>query len=165
MPPQTQRRRRTGNHEEEEEPPRRQSRRQVDSDESEESEQDDDGDVDMGASAAAGGEELAKKLVRYALACDHARMPIRRDGIRDKVLGNNARSFKRVFDGAQDQLREVFGMEMSELPTKEKRTLKEKQSMSLGSRPYELCLRSFANTPRQRQHREKHPRARRNSIS
>jgi hypothetical protein len=165
MPPQTQRRRRTGNHEEEEEPPRRQSRRQNDSDESEESEQDDDGDVDMGGSAASGGEELVKKLVRYALACDHARMPIRRDGIRDKVLGNNARSFKRVFDGAQEKLREVFGMEMSELPIKEKRTLKEKQSMFLALALACLGCRSLTNASWQRPHREKQHRARRNSTS
>lgn len=44
------------------------------------------------------------------------------------VLGSNARSFKRVFEGAQAQLQKVFGMEMQELPVREKRTLKEKQS-------------------------------------
>ncbi len=44
------------------------------------------------------------------------------------VLGSNARSFKAVFEGAQDKLRTVFGMEMEELPVREKRTLKEKQS-------------------------------------
>ncbi|KAK9777361.1 putative MAGE family-domain-containing protein [Seiridium cardinale] len=133
MPPQTQRRRRTGNDSEEDEPRRRQSRRQQDSDEEEDDEQqDENGDVDM---AGAGDEaQLVKKLVRYALACEYARIPIRRDGIRDKVLGNNARSFKRVFDGAQLQLRQVFGMEMAELPVKEKRTLKEKQKQSATQR-------------------------------
>ena len=44
------------------------------------------------------------------------------------VLGNNPRLFRAVFDGAQTQLRQVFGMEMAELPVREKRTLKEKQS-------------------------------------
>lgn len=29
-------------------------------------------------------EQLAKKLVRYAMACDFSRIPIRRDGIKDK---------------------------------------------------------------------------------
>lgn len=52
-----------------------------------------------------------------------------------QVLGNNARLFRRVFDGAQTQLRQVFGMEMSELPVKEKRTLKDRQSR--------LCLNLF----------------------
>lgn len=77
-----------------------------------------------------GGDEaqLTKKLVRYALACEHARIPIKRDGIREKVLGSNSRSFKTIFEGAQLQLRHVFGMEMEELPVREKRTLKEKQS-------------------------------------
>ncbi|KAK7972784.1 hypothetical protein PG996_007003 [Apiospora saccharicola] len=120
MPTQTQRRRR-----DEDEEPRRRSRRQVESDAEEASSQDEDGDVSMGG----GGDEaqLIKKLVRYALACEHARIPIKRDGIREKVLGSNSRSFKTIFDGAQLQLRHVFGMEMEELPVKEKRTLKEKQ--------------------------------------
>ncbi|KAK6839589.1 hypothetical protein PG987_005455 [Apiospora arundinis] len=120
MPTQTQRRR----HNDDEEP-RRRSRRQVESDAEESSSQDEDGDVSMGG----GGDEaqLIKKLVRYALACEHARIPIKRDGIREKVLGSNSRSFKTIFDGAQLQLRQVFGMEMEELPVREKRTLKEKQ--------------------------------------
>jgi hypothetical protein len=33
-----------------------------------------------------------------------------------------------VFDAAQEQLQKVFGMEMAELPVREKRTLKDKQS-------------------------------------
>ncbi|KAH6651818.1 MAGE family-domain-containing protein [Truncatella angustata] len=133
MPPQAQRRRQAGNDsQDEEDPRRRQPRRQQDSDEEEDDEQDDNGDVDM---AGAGDEaQMVKKLVRYTLACEYARIPIRRDGIREKVLGSNARSFKRVFDGAQLQLRQVFGMEMSELPVKEKRTLKEKQKASATQR-------------------------------
>ncbi|KAI5917524.1 MAGE family-domain-containing protein [Camillea tinctor] len=128
MPPQTQmqtqKRRRTTNQDEDDQAARRrQSRRNNDSnDDSEPSDDDHD------RSAADGTEsQLIKKLVRYALACEYARIPIKRDGIRDKVLGNNPRSFRRVFDGAQGQLRSVFGMEMSELPMREKRTLKEKQ--------------------------------------
>ena len=31
-------------------------------------------------------DQLVKKLVRYALACEYQRLPIRRDGIRDKGL-------------------------------------------------------------------------------
>jgi hypothetical protein len=48
-----------------------------------------DGDVDGGA---AGGdvdgsrEQLVKKLVRYALACEFGRVPIRREGIREKGM-------------------------------------------------------------------------------
>ncbi|XDG07943.1 hypothetical protein ABKA04_007558 [Annulohypoxylon sp. FPYF3050] len=128
--PQTQRRRKTANHDESDEPRRRrQSRRNNEWDDSEPSEddQDGDGDVDMERTGDGAEDQLMKKLVRYALACEYARVPIKRDGIRDKVLGSNSRLFKRVFEGAQSQLREVFGMEMIELPAKEKRTLKEKQ--------------------------------------
>ncbi|OTB12886.1 hypothetical protein K445DRAFT_320716 [Daldinia sp. EC12] len=130
MPPQTQtqRRRRTGNNDDANEARRnRQSRRKNESDDSEASEEDQDGDVDMERTGDGTEDQLVKKLVRYALACEYARIPIKRDGIRDKVLGSNARSFKRVFEGAQAQLQQVFGMEMVELPIKEKRTLKEKQ--------------------------------------
>ncbi|KAI0838104.1 MAGE-domain-containing protein [Hypoxylon sp. FL0890] len=130
MPPQTQtqRRRRTANHDEADElRRRRQSRRNNELDESEASEGDQDGDVDMERDGDGTEDQLVKKLVRYALACEYARIPIKRDGIRDKVLGSHPRSFKRVFEGAQAQLQKVFGMEMVELPVKEKRTLKEKQ--------------------------------------
>ncbi|CAJ2503901.1 Uu.00g112950.m01.CDS01 [Anthostomella pinea] len=132
MPPPSQRRRRTGNHDDENDTRRRRQSRKNnqsdDDDDDELSDKEQDGDVDLKPAAADGtGDQLVKKLVRYALACEYARVPIKRDGIRDKVLGNNARSFKRVFDAAQDQLQKVFGMEMSELPVREKRTLKEKQ--------------------------------------
>ncbi|RYP33370.1 hypothetical protein DL767_004775 [Monosporascus sp. MG133] len=114
MPPQTQRRRRTGNVEPDDYEAESRRRQPHDSDDSDASEGDQDDHVDMDRSAQGDEEQLVKKLVRYALA----------------FLGNNARSFKRVFDGAQKQLRQVFGMEMSELPVKEKRTLKEKQKAS-----------------------------------
>ncbi|KAI1101658.1 MAGE-domain-containing protein [Jackrogersella minutella] len=126
--PSTQRRRRTGNHDESDEPRRRrQSRRNNESDESEASDEDQDGDVDMDKLGDGTDDQLIKKLVRYALACEYARIPIKRDGIRERVLGPNPRLFKRVFEGAQVHLDKVFGMEMVALPMKEKRTLKEKQ--------------------------------------
>jgi hypothetical protein len=31
-------------------------------------------------------DQLVKKLVRYALACEYSRQPIRREGIRDKGI-------------------------------------------------------------------------------
>ncbi|KAK7750460.1 hypothetical protein SLS62_007650 [Diatrype stigma] len=131
MPPQSQRRRRTGNHADNDPDEtisrRRQGRRPNDSDEDSGASEAEQEDVSMDQSGDGAEDLLANKLVRYALACEYARMPIKRDGIRDKVLGNNARLFRRVFDGAQTQLRQVFGMEMAELPVKEKRTLKEKQ--------------------------------------
>ena len=130
MPPPSQRRRRTANpaDEDDDEPRRRQTRRNDSDDDAEESAHDEEGDMSMAGADGSDEQQLVKKLVRYALACEYARLPIKRDGIREKVLGNNGRSFKRVFDGAQHHLRQVFGMELSELPSREKRTLKEKQS-------------------------------------
>ncbi|KAI1362422.1 MAGE protein [Xylaria arbuscula] len=152
-------RRRTAYHEgedEEDEEPRRQrpaKRVQPSDDDSDASDNDGEQDIDMDRPAGADNtsdDQLVKKLVRYALACEYARIPIRRDGIREKVLGAHARSFRRVFDAAQEQLQKVFGMEMAELPVREKRTLKDKQKAvkrgasqaSASSRQYVLisCL-------------------------
>jgi hypothetical protein len=48
-------------------------------------------------------------------------MPIRRDGIKEKVFGGEkVARFSPIFDLAQTQLRTVFGMEMVELPTKDR---------------------------------------------
>ena len=41
---------------------------------------------------------------------------------------NTGRQFKHVFSEAQDQLRSVFGMEMTELPQKEKVTISQKRT-------------------------------------
>ncbi len=90
MPPQGQRRRRAGHHEEEDDSARhrRQSKRAPESDDgSDASENDDEQDIDMDKPAGADNtsdDQLVKKLVRYALACEYARIPIKRDGIRDK---------------------------------------------------------------------------------
>ncbi|QBZ60447.1 hypothetical protein PoMZ_07388 [Pyricularia oryzae] len=82
------------------------------------------GDEDSeGASEEAGGAEgdgsietqLIKKLVRIAMK--------RRADTDVLVLGAHGRSFRHVFDGAQKQLRAVFGMEMVELPVRDKTTL------------------------------------------
>lgn len=66
--------------------------------------------------------------MRYALACEHARTPIRRNEISKTVLGSQGRQFKNVFDDAQLALRATFGMEMVELPAKEKVTIKDKRA-------------------------------------
>jgi len=55
---------------------------------------DDDGDERMGEVGQRDEtSQLIKGLVRYALACEYSRTPIRRDGIRDK---GTARSQARV---------------------------------------------------------------------
>ena len=71
---------------------------------------------------------MVKKLVRLALACEYQRRPIRRADIGEKVLGSGGgRAFKNVFNSAQHQLRTVFGVEMVELPGREKVTLQQKR--------------------------------------
>ncbi|CAK4028893.1 mage family [Lecanosticta acicola] len=80
------------------------------------------------ASTQAGDvEDMGRKLVRLALACEYQRKPIRRADIAEKVLGNNIKQFKAVFASAQLHLRHVFGMEMYELPAKERITVQQKR--------------------------------------
>jgi hypothetical protein len=66
---------------------------------------------------------MIKLLVRLALSSEYTRHPIRRSDISAKVLGTQTRAFKPVFEGAQFALRTTFGMEMVELPSKEKVTM------------------------------------------
>ncbi|KAG4437479.1 hypothetical protein IFR05_007034 [Cadophora sp. M221] len=82
-----------------------------------------DGDLDESQ------DQVVKKMVRYALACEFQRKSIKRQDISDKVIGKQNRgAFKRVFESAQNQLRTKFGMEMVELPIKTKNTMKEKRA-------------------------------------
>ncbi|KAF7190152.1 Non-structural maintenance of chromosome element 3 [Pseudocercospora fuligena] len=73
-------------------------------------------------------DEMAKKMVRLALSCELARRPIRRQEVGEKVLGANNRMFKRVFDQAQMHLNGVFGMEMVELPSRERLTVQQRRA-------------------------------------
>ena len=75
-------------------------------------------------------------MVRLALACEYQRKPIRRAEISEKVLGSGtgAKMFKHVFGSAQQELRSVFGMEMVELPGREKVTVAQKRGMIVHQR-------------------------------
>ncbi|KAB5559666.1 MAGE family-domain-containing protein [Coniochaeta sp. 2T2.1] len=67
---------------------------------------------------------LAHKLVRYAIACEHSRTPVRREAVREKVYaGDSMRSFRNVYELAQIQLRTVFGMQLVEQPSKDRSLL------------------------------------------
>lgn len=75
-----------------------------------------------------------KKLVRLALSAEYARQPLRRTDITAKVLkGDSATSsstrpnFRTVFLGAQKTLQEVFGMELVDLPVRERTGLNERR--------------------------------------
>ncbi|PSR80873.1 MAGE family-domain-containing protein [Coniella lustricola] len=124
MPPAARRQRAVTDDEEEDQRPRNRQRRDQSDRDSEDGYAEDE---PQGTSAQSSDNQLIKKLVRYALACEFSRTPIRRDGIREKVLGDQGRAFKRVFEGAQGILRTVFGMEMVELPVKDRLTKEEKR--------------------------------------
>jgi len=77
---------------------------------------------------ASGVETMVKKMVRLALSCEYSRLPIRRGDISTKVLGEaGARQFKSVFEKAQVELRTKFGMQMEELPSREKFTISQRR--------------------------------------
>ncbi|KAF4442497.1 Non-structural maintenance of chromosome element 3 [Fusarium acutatum] len=132
----TQRRRRLAQDEESEEDVRPRQRNRADSEDENEQEASDaemDGDQHHAQSA---DDQLVKKLVRYVISSEYSRTVIRRDGIKERVLGTQGRSFRRIFDLAQTQLRRVWGMELRELPVREKMSLQEKrQAMKANAQP------------------------------
>ncbi|KAI8370538.1 MAGE family-domain-containing protein [Radiomyces spectabilis] len=65
-------------------------------------------------------ERKVKDTVRYALACEFKKQTIRREEISKRVLSERPRMFNVVFRSAQEKLRHIFGMEMVELPLREK---------------------------------------------
>lgn len=84
---------------------------------------------------------MVKKFVRLALACEYQRRPIRRADISEKVLGSQGRQFKKVFEQAQQELRSVFGMEMVELPAREKVTLQQRRGECRCSSDWDVATR------------------------
>lgn len=81
---------------------------------------------------------MVQKMVRLALSSEFARLPIRRADVSAKVLGEQGtRQFKPVFQNAQRLLRDVFGMEMIELPGREKVTISQRRGEYI---PTTSCL-------------------------
>ncbi|KAB8219600.1 MAGE family-domain-containing protein [Aspergillus novoparasiticus] len=79
---------------------------------------------------------MVKKMVRLALASEYARQPIRRTEISTKVLGEQGvRQFKVVFESAQKVLREKFGMQMVELPGRERVTIHDRRAAQKVEKP------------------------------
>lgn len=76
-------------------------------------------------------ETYVKKLVRFSLAAEYSRTPIRRSDISAKVFnGANSRTFKKVFEDAQKILTDTFGLHLVELPTREKTSLKDRRAQA-----------------------------------
>ncbi|KAK6441931.1 hypothetical protein LTR95_001819 [Oleoguttula sp. CCFEE 5521] len=74
-------------------------------------------------------ETSVKKLVRLALSSEYQRKPLRRADISEKVLGpQGGRQFKKIFERAQEELRGVFGMELVELPVREKVAVQQRRA-------------------------------------
>ncbi|KAH8692758.1 chalcone-flavanone isomerase-domain-containing protein [Talaromyces proteolyticus] len=79
---------------------------------------------------------MVKKMVRLAISSEFARLPIRRTDISAKVLGEQgSRQFKLVFDETQRVLRSRFGMQMVELPAKEKVTIHQRRAAQRVEKP------------------------------
>ncbi|BCR97802.1 MAGE domain-containing protein [Aspergillus luchuensis] len=102
----------------------------------------DDDDDDAGSDdaydtrAPSSTDVMVKKMVRLALASEFSRLPIRRSDISVKVLGEQGtRQFKTVFEEAQRVLQEKFGMEMMELPVKEKVTVQQRRAAQKVEKP------------------------------
>ncbi|KAI9881139.1 MAG: hypothetical protein M1830_008297 [Pleopsidium flavum] len=92
-------------------------------------------------------DQMVKKMVRLALASEYARQPIRRADVGVKVLGaHGGRQFKYVFEEAQRELRDKFGMEMTELPVKEKVTISQRRVPTAGTEATYIALYTFIHT-------------------
>ncbi|KAF8543959.1 MAGE family-domain-containing protein [Trichophaea hybrida] len=73
-------------------------------------------------------DRLTKNLVRLALSYELQRQPIKRQDISSKVLGSNGRQFKEIFALAQTEFKHVFGMELVELPMRDKTKLVQRRA-------------------------------------
>ncbi|GES60766.1 MAGE-domain-containing protein [Aspergillus terreus] len=90
---------------------------------------------------------MVKKLVRLALSSEYSRLPIRRTDISAKVLGEQgSRQFKAVFEAAQKVLRSKFGMEMTELPGREKVTIHQRRAAQRVEKPSSSTNKSWILT-------------------
>ncbi|KAN0070169.1 MAGE family domain containing protein [Elaphomyces granulatus] len=111
----------------------RPTRRRAEEDEDQESVASDEG---VGIRTPSNIDVMVKKLVRLALASEYSRLPIRRADISAKVLGEQgSRQFKSVFDQAQNVLKVRFGMELTELPGREKITITQRRAAQRIEKP------------------------------
>ncbi|KAE8162051.1 MAGE family-domain-containing protein [Aspergillus tamarii] len=123
----------SGSEEEQDQGPNPQRRRTTNQTQTQASASDSDDDATHHPSST---DVMVKKMVRLALACEYARLPIRRTEIGVKVLGEQgARQFKVVFEAAQKVLREKFGMQMVELPARERVTIHDRRAAQKVEKP------------------------------
>ncbi|RIB28767.1 MAGE family-domain-containing protein [Gigaspora rosea] len=68
-------------------------------------------------------ERKVKDVVRLALSSELRKIPLKRDEITRKVLHEHSRAFTVVMSKARERLRDIFGMDLVELPAKEKKAV------------------------------------------
>ncbi|KMU79028.1 hypothetical protein CISG_07335 [Coccidioides immitis RMSCC 3703] len=117
------------------EPSNAQSRRRTAVDSFIANDSDEEDDSQLGATQVLGVNPMVKKMVRLALASEYSRQVIRRNDISQKVLGEGSRQFKPAFAGAQDVLKNVFGMQMIEQPMKDRLTVSQRRAAQRVDKP------------------------------
>ncbi|EER26404.1 hypothetical protein D8B26_003221 [Coccidioides posadasii str. Silveira] len=117
------------------EPSNAQSRRRTAVDSFIANDSDEEDDSQLGATQVLGVNPMVKKMVRLALASEYSRQVIRRNDISQKVLGEGSRQFKAAFAGAQDVLKNVFGMQMIEQPMKDRLTVSQRRAAQRVDKP------------------------------
>ncbi|CAG8477269.1 29376_t:CDS:2 [Racocetra persica] len=68
-------------------------------------------------------ERKVKDIVRLALASELRKVPLKRDEITRKVLHEHSRAFTVVMNKVRERLRDIFGVDLVELPAKEKKAV------------------------------------------
>ncbi|KAI9333779.1 MAGE family-domain-containing protein [Zopfochytrium polystomum] len=64
---------------------------------------------------------MVKNLVRYALFIEQKKVPLKRDEAIKKVMGEHGKAFGAILSRAQVVLRQLFGVQLVELPVRQKR--------------------------------------------
>ncbi|KAJ3321370.1 hypothetical protein HDV06_004355 [Boothiomyces sp. JEL0866] len=79
-------------------------------------------------------DRLVKNLVRLAIYTENKRIPLTRDEITKKVLHDKSKAFLVVFQRAQARLKDIFGVELVQIASREKK----KQGQTKISKSYIL---------------------------
>lgn len=89
-----------------------------------------------GATTQTNLHNLSKKLVRLAISSEYARQPLRRTDINVKIMKDATSAgtkipFRNVFNDAQKTLRDIFGMELVDLPSRERTDINNRRNKAV----------------------------------
>ena len=84
--------------------------------------------LQLNGGSSSGQQQAVKNLVRLALASEFSRTSLKRSDIPSKIQLQDSRQFKTIFEKAQVVLRATFGMELVELPAKDRVTMTQKRA-------------------------------------